>query len=98
MAIAARSQRHSIFTIGFLSNMWMLWAVLGSTLIVMILIYVPFLQPFFDTIPLSLIDWAVVAPLVFTPAASAEVTKIFLRRRARRLEAARSAASSAWTN
>jgi Ca2+-transporting ATPase len=98
MAIAARSQRHSIFTIGFFSNMWMLWAVLGSTLIVLILIYVPFLQPFFDTIPLNLIDWAVVAPLVFTPAASAEVTKIFLRRRARRVEAARGAASSAWTN
>jgi Ca2+-transporting ATPase len=91
MAIAARSQRHSIFTIGFRTNMWMLWAVLGSTLIVLILVYVPFLQPFFDTVPLSLIDWAVVTPLVFTPAASAEVTKIFLRRRARRLEAARAA-------
>jgi Ca2+-transporting ATPase len=62
--------------------------VTGSTLIVLILVYVPFLQPFFDTVPLNLIDWAVAAPLVFTPAASAEVTKIFLRRRARRREPA----------
>ncbi|OPY70184.1 MAG: Calcium-transporting ATPase 1 [Syntrophorhabdaceae bacterium PtaU1.Bin034] len=83
MAFAARSQRHSIFSIGFRSNMPMVWAVTGSTLIVVMLVYLPFLQPFFDTVPLNLTDWLVVIPFVFAPAASAEVTKVFLRRHAR---------------
>ena len=56
-AFTARSEHYGIFSIGVFSNQWMIWAVLGSAAIVLLVIYVPFLQPFFDTTPLSLEDW-----------------------------------------
>ena len=52
-AFTARSEYHSIFSIGLFSNRWMVWAVGASLLLVLMVVYVPFLQPFFDTVPLT---------------------------------------------
>ena len=38
-----------------------------------------FLQPVFNTIPLNLQQWSVIAPLILIPSVAAEVTKLFLR-------------------
>ena len=65
-AFTARSERHSVFTIGVFSNPWMVWATTASFLLVLLVTYVPFLQPFFDTIPLSLGDWFFMLPF-FSP-------------------------------
>jgi P-type Ca2+ transporter type 2C len=38
-------------------------------------VYTPFLNSVFDTIPLGWSQWAIVLPLLFIPAIAAEVTK-----------------------
>ena len=78
-AFTARSEHYGILSIGVFSNRWMLWAVGGSFLLVIISVYVPFLQPFFDTVPLSFRDWLVMTPFIFMASIAAEITKIYLR-------------------
>jgi len=79
-AYTSRSERYSLFAIGPLSNKYMQWAVLASLVILLSIIYVPFLDPIFDTVPLSLSEWLVMLPLMLIPSIAAEVNKIFLRR------------------
>jgi Ca2+-transporting ATPase len=79
-AYTSRSEYYSVFRIGVFSNKYMQYAVLASVVLLLIVIYVPFLNDIFDTMPLTLIDWAEIIPLMFVPAIAAEVTKFFLRR------------------
>jgi Ca2+-transporting ATPase len=58
-ALAVRSDRESLFTIGLLSNRPMLAAVLSTILLQVAVIYIPFLQPILRTTPLSAWDLAV---------------------------------------
>ncbi len=78
-AYTSRSERYSLRTIGMFSNKWMQWAVLASVIIVLAIIYVPFLDPIFETTFLGLREWLVVAPLILVPAAAAEANKYLLR-------------------
>jgi Ca2+-transporting ATPase len=80
-AYTSRSERYSLWSIGVFSNKWMQWAVLASAIIVLTIIYVPFLDPIFDTAFLGLREWLVIVPLVLVPSAAAEANKFFLRRR-----------------
>jgi len=52
-ALALRSNRESIFTIGFLSNPAMLGAIVLTFVLQLALIYMPFLQEIFSTAPLT---------------------------------------------
>jgi Ca2+-transporting ATPase len=81
-AYTARSEHYGIFSIGVFSNKWMNWAVLGSTAIVLLVIYVPFLQPFCDTTPLSFEDWIHVIPFILMASVAAEITKVYIRKKA----------------
>jgi Ca2+-transporting ATPase len=83
-AFTARSEYHSIFSIGLFSNRWMVWAVGASLLLVLMVVYVPFLQPFFDTVPLTLDDWLMMAPFFFASALAMELLKLYFRRRSRK--------------
>ena len=87
-AFTARSEHYGIFSIGVFSNPWMVWAVLGSTALVFMVTYVPFMQPFFDTVPLSLTDWLFMLPFILMASVAAEITKIILRIKAARIHAA----------
>ena len=80
-AFTARSEYHSIFSIGVFSNRWMVWAVGVSFLLVLMVVYVPFLQPFFDTVPLSVDDWLFMAPFFFASPVAMELLKIYFRKR-----------------
>jgi len=80
-AYTSRSETYSIFSIGIFSNRWMVLATGGSFLLLLILIYVPFLQPFVDTVPLSLLDWIEIFPFMLIAPAAAEIVKIYLRRK-----------------
>jgi Ca2+-transporting ATPase len=82
-AFTARSEYHSIFAIGLFSNKWMAWAVSASLLLVLMVVYVPFLQPFFDTVPLSGDDWLMMAPFFFASALAMELLKFYFRSRAK---------------
>jgi Ca2+-transporting ATPase len=83
-AFTARSEYHSIFSIGVFSNRWMVWAVGASLLLVLLVVYVPFLQPFFDTVPLTLDDWLMMAPFFFASAIAMELLKLYFRWRSAR--------------
>jgi len=87
-AFTARSEHYGIFSIGFFSNRWMLWAVGGSGLLVILAVYIPFLRPFFGTTFLGLADWVVMIPCMLMASVAAEVTKFFLRRHTTKLTAA----------
>jgi Ca2+-transporting ATPase len=83
-AYTSRSERYPLIKIGIFSNRWMQWAVLASFVIVLAIIYVPFLDPIFDTAFLSLREWIVMLPLILLPSVAAEIYKAFLTRHARR--------------
>jgi Ca2+-transporting ATPase len=87
-AFTARSEHYGIFSIGVFTNRWMVLAVLGSAVLVFIATYVPFLNPFFDTVPLSLGDWVRATPFILMASVAAELTKVWLRKKmaAQRLE------------
>jgi Ca2+-transporting ATPase len=80
-AYTARSEYHSVFAIGMFSNKWMNWAVLASFLLVLAVVYVPVLQPFFDTVPLTASDWLFMFPFFFASPIAMELLKIHFRRR-----------------
>jgi Ca2+-transporting ATPase len=78
-AFTARSEYHSIFSIGVFSNRWMVWAVAVSFLLVLTVVYVPFLRPFFDTVPLSADDWLFMLPFFFASPVAMELLKFYFR-------------------
>jgi Ca2+-transporting ATPase len=77
-AYTARSEFYPLLKIGLFKNKLMNWAVLASLALIFVVIYVPFLQPIFNTAPLGLEQWLEILPLVLIPSVAAEVTKIFL--------------------
>jgi Ca2+-transporting ATPase len=56
-------------------------AVLASLVILLAIIYVPFLDPIFDTTFLTARDWLTMLPLILVPSIAAEANKWVLRRR-----------------
>ncbi len=79
-AFSARSERLTIFQIGLTTNRMMVIAVAASLVLLLLVVYVPFLQPIFDTVPLGWAQWRIVGPLLLVPAVSAEITKIITQR------------------
>ena len=82
-AFTARSERYPIYSIGLFSNKWMVLAVSSSLLLLLATVYVPFLQPVFDTVALGLTEWSIILPLILVPAFVAEITKYVLGLRER---------------
>ncbi|MBC7092622.1 cation-translocating P-type ATPase [Candidatus Bipolaricaulota bacterium] len=83
-AYTARSENVPIHKIGIFSNRWMQWAVLTSFLLLMLVVYVPFLQPIFNTVTLEPGMWAMVLPLIFVTALVVEVRKLWREWQAKR--------------
>ena len=59
----------------------MLYAVGSSLLLLLLVLYVPFLQTFFGTISLTGQDWLVMLPLMLMASLAAEITKGVLGKR-----------------
>jgi Ca2+-transporting ATPase len=91
-AYTSRSEFYSVFRIGVFSNKYMQYAVLASIALLLLVIYVPFLNPIFETKMLTPVDWAEIIPLMLVPSAAAEITKFFMRQR---FEAQRAAPAQA---
>ncbi|TES91086.1 MAG: cation-translocating P-type ATPase, partial [Anaerolineales bacterium] len=81
-AYTARSERYPLLKIGLFNNKSMNWAVIASSLLLMAVLYIPFLQPIFSTVPLSWEQWRYLLPLLFIPAITAEITKWVVSKRA----------------
>jgi Ca2+-transporting ATPase len=78
-AYTSRSERYSLASIGVFSNRYMQYAVATSLALLLVVIYVPLLQPIFNTTAPGTREWAVILPLIFVPAIAAETTKSYLR-------------------
>lgn len=52
-----KSLRDSIFKVGLFTNRWLFAAIGGTLLILLSVIYLPFMQMIFETSPLKLNDW-----------------------------------------
>jgi len=83
-AFTSRSERYPLLKIGIFSNKWMFYAVASSMVLLMLVIYMPFLQPIFDTEPLLWEQWRIILPLLFVPALVAESMKWLVSSKARR--------------
>jgi Ca2+-transporting ATPase len=79
-AYTARSEHYSVFKIGFFSNQSIQWAVGSSLFLVLITVYVPYLRPFFDIVPLGFRDWMTMITFALAASVAAEIVKMFLRR------------------
>jgi Ca2+-transporting ATPase len=74
-AYTARSERYPLLKMGVFKNKWMNYAVLASVALVMAVIYLPFLNGIFDTVPLTMEEWEEIIPLLLLPSVAAELVK-----------------------
>ncbi|MBU2599865.1 calcium-translocating P-type ATPase, SERCA-type [bacterium] len=74
-----RSENVSCFKIGFFSNWWLIWSVLFIILTQVAIIYVPYLQPIFRTVPLNLTDWGIILGISILPLVIMEIYKLFTK-------------------
>ncbi len=79
-AFTARSERYPIFRIGIFSNRNMNVSVLISTVLLLGVVYIPFFNTVFGTVPLNWVQWEAVIPLLLVPSIAAEITKWLLSR------------------
>lgn len=84
-AYSARSLRRPLLSIGVFSNRSMVLATIASFLLLLVVIYLPPLQPAFNTVGLGLNEWIVVVPLMFVPFIVVEITKTIYSIRRQRL-------------
>ena len=80
-AMAIRSERESIFKLGFFGNRFMLMAIGGTVLLQLVLIYAPFANDFFYTVPLSIGELAICFGLAILTFFGVELDKWFFMRR-----------------
>jgi Ca2+-transporting ATPase len=80
-AYTARSERYPILKIGIFNNRYMNLGVASSFLLLMAVLYIPFLNPIFNTTPLGWKQWELVLPLLVLPSLAAEATKLYFARR-----------------
>lgn len=74
-AYTARSERYPLLKIGVFSNKWMNLAILTSTLLMMAVLYMPFMQEVFNTVSLGWREWELIIPLFLIPSVAAEAVK-----------------------
>ncbi len=79
-AFTARSERYPIFRIGIFTNKNMNIGVLVSAILLLIVVYVPFFNTVFGTVPLDWVQWQAIIPLLLVPSVAAELTKWALSR------------------
>jgi len=79
-SLAVRSERESLFTIGLMSNRYMLGAVLLTVVLQLSVIYVPLFNPIFKTQPLPPFELAICFALSSLVLVGVEIEKWLIRR------------------
>lgn len=83
-AFNVRSNTYSVFELGLFSNPWLVAAFGVVVLSELVIIYVPFFQPIFKTMPLTMFDWGIVVSLGLMPLVIVELIKLANRLLGRR--------------
>lgn len=79
-SFTSRSEHRSVFSLGLFTNATLNKAFLLSLVLTLLVVYVPFLDPIFNTIPLNLRDWGVILVLALIPFFTGELFKRYLRK------------------
>jgi Ca2+-transporting ATPase len=79
-AYSSRSQKFTLAKIGIFSNKSMVYATLGAFLLMVAVMYIPFMNGIFYTFPLTLVDWEIVISFAFIPLIVGELTKVVMGR------------------
>ncbi|MGC9520886.1 MAG: cation-translocating P-type ATPase [Anaerolineae bacterium] len=81
-AYTSRSERYPLWKLGVFTNKYMQYAVGFSVALLFIVVYapVPAIREIFDTVPLTLGEWAAIAPLILLPSIIAEIQKAIVFR------------------
>jgi Ca2+-transporting ATPase len=74
-AFNCRSEKHSVFKVGPFSNRFLVAAVISSVLMQLIVVHVHFFNVILDTVPLGLLDWALILAISFTVLIAVEIGK-----------------------
>jgi len=77
-AYSSRSQKFTLAKIGVFSNKSMVYATLGAFLLLLAVIYIPFMNVIFYTFPLTFVDWEIVLSFAFIPLVVGELTKVVM--------------------
>lgn len=77
-----RSDHYSVLTRPF-ANRWLNLAIVWEMILLLLIIYVPFLNVPFKTSPLSALEWAIAGAVAFTICPVLELVKWFIRRKDR---------------
>lgn len=75
VAYVIRSERYPLFRMGVFTNPYMQYAVGASVVLLLAVLYLPFMRPIFETVPLGVREWGLILPLIFVPAAAVEINK-----------------------
>jgi len=75
-----RSETRSLFELGLFSNPWLIAAMLLVLSLQSAIVYIPFMQHIFKTVPLSLHDWVVVVILAAPIVVIEEIRKVVARK------------------
>ncbi|WP_028594090.1 calcium-translocating P-type ATPase, SERCA-type [Paenibacillus assamensis] len=78
-----RSNTKSIFTIGVFSNRYLNWAALAAGVLVLVVIWVPYMNELFSVVPLNGEQWLIVVAAAFSILPIVEIVKLFIRMRIR---------------
>ncbi len=79
-AFSARSEKYTVFELGIFTNKSLVHAFIGSFILTLLVVYLPFVQDIFNSVPLRLIDWAVIIPFAFLPFVVGEIHKLIERK------------------
>jgi Ca2+-transporting ATPase len=74
-AFTARSEYYPLLKIGVFKNKWMNISILASIILILVVVYIPFFNTIFNTLPLGWAQWAEILPLLIFPSLAAELTK-----------------------
>jgi len=80
-AYTSRSERYPLFKIGIFTNRNMNLAFLSSMILLLAVVYVPFLNKIFNTVPMGWQQWEVMLPLLLIPSVVAEMVKYIVSRK-----------------
>lgn len=87
-AYSSRSERHSVFSLGVFSNSTLNKAIAISLALTLAVVYLPFMNDPFHTIPLHLRDWGLILTLVLIPFTAGEIFKKIYHRSGKKRETA----------
>jgi Ca2+-transporting ATPase len=82
-ALACRSEIHSFFKLGPMSNKWLIYANLSSLGLLFAVMYISGLEHAFHIVPLQAEDWWRIIPISLSGFVGVEILKLIFRRTAK---------------